>query len=79
MPPNLSDLCLCSLNIFFSSIFLIQFLLKCASMAVENVIKSLTDAGRGGGGVKGTDRERTVDSGLWSGEWALKKKEIGLV
>ena len=48
-------------------------------MAVENVIKSLTDAGRGGGGVKGTDRERTVDSGLWSGEWALKKKEIGLV
>jgi hypothetical protein len=62
VPPNLSDLCLCSLNIFFSSIFLIQFLLKCASMAVENVIKSLTDAGGSKGHGQGEDYR------LWSGE-----------
>lgn len=65
MPPNLSDLCLCSLNIFFSSIFLIQFLLKCASMAVENVKKSLMDAGRGGS--KGHGQRE--DYGLWTLEW----------
>ena len=40
--PNLSDLCLCSLNIF-SSIFLIQFLLKCASISVEDVYKKFDD------------------------------------